>query len=237
SQKTDLNCNEVSPVATDVAFGIWGSADILFGGFEKPMSKSFDSVVSWDYLSGKPNVLSKITVNHAVTSLKVSNQGSYLSFGSTGNMAVQGMGTGVVSIYDASALRTSLSKHLAAHTIYTPQNDHNDVSMSLCETRVVCCGADNTACVYDVRYLKRRFRSGKTQEIAHLAHGHDSALGEVDKIGINAGMWTKAGLVITGGEDGLVKVWDVNRENGVVVAEYGIPEGKLSRISAISLSF
>jgi WD40 repeat protein len=81
------------------------------------------------------------------------------------------------------------------------------VCHSPCETYLQSSGTDNRCLVYDVRYpnfpvhiLSHNLPSG-TQDAADL-------------IGLNSTSWTHYGnLIVTGGEDGEVRIWDVTAGN------------------------
>jgi len=84
----------------------------------------------------------------------------------------------------------------------TGQNDVNIVSFSPCERFIQSSATDNRCIIFDTRVPSRPLHT-----LCHNAPLTHEISGQV---GINSAIWTRDGnFLMTGGEDGCVRLWDV----------------------------
>ncbi|KAJ3085090.1 hypothetical protein HK102_000325 [Quaeritorhiza haematococci] len=187
-----------------ITFGVRMTENRLFGGFQS------GEICEWDLDSpSEPNVVfpavGKDDFAHPdmwVSCLSLSPQnGAYLAVGLTKTEDDNGEplvpGPVRFPVFD---VRKDNKKYMPLLLEELPHEDVNAVGWSPCGTYVWAAGNKNSTVLFDLRWPARR--------LCELRH-HDDG---VDKgTGVWAGVWTSTGLFLTGGHDGVVRVWDVQR--------------------------
>eukprot|EP01125_Pyxidicula_operculata_P020827 TRINITY_DN7812_c0_g1_i2.p1 TRINITY_DN7812_c0_g1~~TRINITY_DN7812_c0_g1_i2.p1 ORF type:complete len:780 (+),score=182.90 TRINITY_DN7812_c0_g1_i2:11-2350(+) len=88
-------------------------------------------------------------------------------------------------------------------TFKTGQKDVNTVSFSPCERYIQSSATDNRCIIFDIRRPDHPLHI--LQHLPPIGHNQSSGL-----VGINTAVWTPdKNFLVTGGEDGCVRVWDM----------------------------
>eukprot|EP00833_Pecoramyces_ruminatium_P016547 jgi/Orpsp1_1/1190579/evm.model.d7180000079883.1 len=98
---------------------------------------------------------------------------------------------------DIYLMDTETQTHI---NIETPQNDINLILWSRDGQKIVSCSTDDTAIIYDIRYLSKPLTTIKHQGFL-----------EPDGCGIVSAKWmNKTDVLITGGTDSSLRFWNLN---------------------------
>ncbi|KAI1315602.1 hypothetical protein EDD11_000612 [Mortierella claussenii] len=143
------------------------------------------------------------TTDRSVSSLSFSSSGKYLVCGTSGRSTAgdDEKGDGIVRVFDvehAKEIESAVSGH----------EDVNLVDFSPCEQYVISCSHNNEVAVFD-----RRWMTGPPLHRLHHINKED----DDSNAGITSALWWPRGLgtsqtmLVTGGGDGAVKLWDIRR--------------------------
>lgn len=141
-------------------------------------------IQAWDVLTGalSYNITSR---SAASTCLRVSHCGSMFAAGST---------TRRIMVYETKTGQVLYK----LDTLLGQSQETNVVSFSPCGRFIQSSGEDNRTIVYDIRF--------PTLPVHVLCHDRGT---EETWQGISSAEWSTSGFLVTGGEDYLVRVWDV----------------------------
>ncbi|KNC95907.1 uncharacterized protein SPPG_08667 [Spizellomyces punctatus DAOM BR117] len=231
---------DVFRVATDVAFGHDASKKYLIGGFERFRGgRGSGQVKVYDYEVG--SLIGRFDIGeNAVATLRVSPLGSSLLVGTTGNAPLPGeeeadfqdQGDGKLRLFDLRNVGQSSGGLSSVLTFNTDQTDHNVVGFSPCEHYVFSCSdPDGTnrkphTVVFDRRHPKKPLLYSPLRLEHHAPPRGNSG------DGVTCAYWTKGGLLLTGGQDEMVRVWDVRRGDPLV----RVLDGHAGPVTAMAMS-
>ncbi|KAF9358374.1 hypothetical protein BGX26_001899 [Mortierella sp. AD094] len=141
------------------------------------------------------------TTSRSVSCLSFSPSGKYLVCGTSGrtNAGDDEQGDGILRVFDvqhAKEIETALSGH----------EDVNLVEFSPCEQYIISCSNTNEVAVFD-----RRLLSQPLHRLCHQKRDHDSNAGITSALWWPSGLGTSQSMLVSGGGDGAVKLWDIRR--------------------------
>ena len=212
--------NESVNQVQDLAFCVSSYGEYLVGGCDVHEGSDDSGMVQvWDVSSG---ALISETMAHrysSVSCLGASPSGALFLTGSEpptledAKNALQRRDESCVScmnLYDIRDTRSPLVRFL------TGMYEHHVVSFSPCENYVQASGRDHRAVVYD-----RRMGGHGTRPLHVLVH--DRMTGSaVEGLGVPCATWAhRSPVLVTGGEDSRVRVWDVRRADPLVLSMRG----------------
>ncbi|KAJ3037939.1 hypothetical protein HDV00_001218 [Rhizophlyctis rosea] len=235
-------------VATDLVFssgpsGGGGGNAKLFVGFERKFGGMEDGKVRQYDLETETQTQEWSMDENAVACLAMSPRGQYIAAGATGNGSHTGlpdvddeaMGDGFFRVFDLRQ-KGSVMKFL------TGQTDCNVVGFSPCERFLYACGDPlkngqvPPVVVFDSRWCKSMVpSSSSSSSSAGILHRleHKPTTAAPHRDGVTSGHWMKrSGLLVTGGHDCCVRIWDVRRGDPLVK----VLEGHEAPVSAMRVS-
>ncbi|KAG0016598.1 hypothetical protein BGZ80_009092 [Entomortierella chlamydospora] len=141
------------------------------------------------------------TTSRSVSCLSFSSSGKYLVCGTSGrtNAGDDEQGDGILRVFDvhhAKEIETAISGH----------EDVNLVEFSPCEQYIISCSNSNEVAVFD-----RRLLSQPLHRLCHQKTDHDSNAGITSALWWPTGLGTSQSMLVSGGGDGAVKLWDIRR--------------------------
>ncbi|KAF9998586.1 hypothetical protein BGZ79_007734 [Entomortierella chlamydospora] len=195
---------------SSISFGYGYFWDCLAAGLE-----GLDNGFNNDGLQGQvafydANILARVAVGQLgfrhVSSGTTSRSVSCLSFsssvcGTSGrtNAGDDEQGDGILRVFDvhhAKEIETAISGH----------EDVNLVEFSPCEQYIISCSNSNEVAVFD-----RRLLSQPLHRLCHQKTDHDSNAGITSALWWPTGLGTSQSMLVSGGGDGAVKLWDIRR--------------------------
>ncbi|KAF9116946.1 hypothetical protein BGX27_008094 [Mortierella sp. AM989] len=200
---------------SSIGFGYGYFWDCLAAGLE-----GLDNGFNNDGLQGQvafydANSLSRVAVgdlgfryvssgitSRSVSCISFSSSGNYLVCGTSGrtNAGDDEQGDGVLRVFDvhhAKEIEAAFSGH----------EDVNLVEFSPCEQYIISCSNTNEVAVFD-----RRFLDGQPlHRLCHQKRDDDSNAGITSALWWPTGLGTSQSMLVSGGGDGAVKLWDIRR--------------------------
>ncbi|KAG9284996.1 hypothetical protein G9A89_009806 [Geosiphon pyriformis] len=179
-----------SRVASDLAFGKKRSAGTLVVSYDGNNNKGIGAVKIWD-LESRTRILACKGVRRSVSCLAVSNSGLFGACGTTG------LGDGEEG--DRFLRLFSMKNGEILGKGLTQEVDANFVTFSPSEIYVGLGGGKNAATIFDMRFMKK--------PVVTLQHEDPTA--GLPHEGVNSALWASNDIILTGGADSCVRVWDL----------------------------
>ncbi|KAF9431504.1 hypothetical protein BGZ76_000229 [Entomortierella beljakovae] len=209
------NRNNKNRSISSISFGYGFFWDCLVAGLE-----GYDNGLNNDGLQGQiaffdANTLARVAVGdlgfRQVTSLPTARSVSCVSFSSTGNFVVCGtsgrtnagddeQGDGFLRVFD---VRSAKEIEIA----YSGHADVNLAEFSPCETYIISGSNSNEVAVFDRRFLG----SEPLHRLCHQKWDDDANAGITSALWWPTGLGSSQTMLISGGGDGAVKLWDIRR--------------------------
>ncbi|KAL0484068.1 hypothetical protein AKO1_004714 [Acrasis kona] len=172
----------------EIHFGREHSQDILYG--MTITNQGTGLLKAWDIVNGK--AINKFTTHSGFESMCISRDGRMLAGGGS---------DGSIKVFDC---KSDLN---ITQRIVVPDMHHKSVvniGFSSCGTYLQSCGADARVNVYDVRMSHKFILQISHEEFTFHQDAEDRPMwgSWTNQLGVN--------LLATGGEDGIVKIWDIS---------------------------
>ncbi|KAK9768687.1 hypothetical protein K7432_000443 [Basidiobolus ranarum] len=185
-------------IVSDVDFCNGRFDHLLVGAYEGTRTSAAGMIIVWDYQTSK-RVHQFTDMLSSVSCIQSSPTGNLIVSGSSGGTYVeeaQPSGDRCVRVFD---LRTNLQ----AQIVNTNQSDINLVTFSPDETFITSSGTENRTFVYD-----RRFCDAPVHVLSH-----EEPTGGIRHDGVISLQWVGPNMLLTGGGDSLVKLWNITRSD------------------------
>ncbi|TPX59489.1 hypothetical protein SpCBS45565_g07720 [Spizellomyces sp. 'palustris'] len=222
---------DVFRVATDVAFGHDASEKYIIGGFERFRGgRGTGQIKVYDYEVG--SLIGRFDIGeNAVATLRVSPLGTdpvkrildrYFVQWREEEADFQDQGDGILRLFDLRNVGQASGGLSSVLTFNTDQTDHNVVGFS---------DPDGTnrkphTIVFDRRHAKKPLLYSPLRLEHHAPPRGNSG------DGVTCAYWTSGGLLLTGGQDEMVRVWDVRRGDPLV----RVLDGHAGPVTAMAMS-
>nr|CAG8578471.1 11493_t:CDS:2 [Entrophospora candida] len=212
SYKLDKNILQVktktttAPPIVDIIYGIDYFDQTIIAGFEGIESQKDGFIRLWDIETKRKLVDYKIGSNNSVSCLGMSTSGYRVACGVT-STSDQVRSDGNIRLIELESNEKKIYQ--------TNEYDSNVIAFSPDDQYIALGGVGNKVWVFDTRYENKPLRM-----LPHTTP-NDGLIYE----GINGIQWINSNMILTGGSDGIVKLWDINKsDNSSTCLKYEFPE-------------
>ncbi|CAJ0637349.1 10362_t:CDS:2 [Entrophospora sp. SA101] len=212
SYKLDKNILQVktkttsAPPIVDIIYGIDYFDQTIIAGFEGVESQKDGFIRLWDIETKRKLVDYKIGSNNSVSCLGMSTSGYRVACGVT-STSDQVRSDGNIRLIELESNEKKIYQ--------TNEYDSNVIAFSPDDQYIALGGVGNKVWVFDTRYENKPLRM-----LSHTTP-NDGLIYE----GINGIQWINSNMILTGGSDGIVKLWNINKsDNSSTCLKYEFPE-------------
>ncbi|CAJ0844802.1 2436_t:CDS:2 [Entrophospora sp. SA101] len=195
-----------APPIVDIVYGVDYFDQTIVAGFEGVESQKDGFIRLWDIETKRKLTDYKIGSNNSVSCLGMSASGYRVACGVT-STSDQVRSDGNIRLIELASSEKKMFQ--------TNEYDSNVIAFSPDDQYIALGGVGNKVWIFDTRYENKPLRM-----LSHITP-NDGLIYE----GINGIQWINSNMILTGGSDGIVKLWNINKsENSSTCLKYEFPE-------------